>query len=846
MLNFKQIKSGAYRYKRHLEMTLVVELLGLGKKKVPRLEYGDDAACYFDGKANLIHLGLSFFHAENLKDLFEQLFYLRGHETQHYLSTTAKDWDAALNLCFRDACQALAGKVLGKPKIRLVKDEDYDRFFEELNAKGVYVSKRMIMSSAHRIINTLEDGRIELIREKKNPGFRIYRKLFRGKMWLDADIRDEEGFKEDPADLTPVERYNVIMSQVYFLATTGIYQKGFLAAYGYTDLHDEVMDLIPIISKAVLSRTCKGCMEQARILFNKYLDPIIEICKDAAEAEKFMQALANAIAQVLMNESMESTFSADPNSEEQGDGLPTQSLFGKTDLEIEVDKETFDRLKEQAEEEGEGLEGLGVTIKCSEEDTESGENGDENSGSNGNGGSGSSEDSKSEEAKEGNSGSSASGESSDEKSEKSGSTDGESDEKSGDEKESGPSDKGGSEGETEKSETESGDAKGEGDSEGNASNGEAEGKAGADSEGGTSSHDLDASKNGPEVNEGKSNKVDGSVAGEKLDAETLEQKIRDEMQAAADAPCLEYDLAEADSKMDEKFKAAAEKLNPVEPAEIDLSAVNSTYDQAVDFTESVRVYTPSDRLPYELENKGRSLKRKTEELVKNKQEPDMRFLKSGLFDTRRIDSLVMGDPAVFKKKGDPATPDVAAFILMDNSGSMGYGPGSTRNACCSAAAVIEEGFKDFMALKIAAFDAWGDYSVTHEVVKEFDEKCEANLSYNFMLHGRDGCGNKDGYSIRVATKQLAARPEKDKILIIASDGYPTEYAGGYREGVADVKMAVNEARRLGIKTIGMYMYHTENADDFAVFKDMYAPEIIFASLDQIEDEMTRILGRYFR
>ena len=150
-----------------------------------------------------------------------------------------------------------------------------------------------------------------------------------------------------------------------------------------------------------------------------------------------------------------------------------------------------------------------------------------------------------------------------------------------------------------------------------------------------------------------------------------------------------------------------------------------------------------------------------------------------------------------------------------------------------------------MPLKIAAFDASGTHYVHHEVIKEFDEVIEPNLAYNFRDLGRSGGGNKDGYSIRVATRQLMARPEKDKILIVASDGLPTCYENGNSEGCADVKEAVAEARKAGIRTIGMYMYHDQCEKDFARYQDMYGPEVLFCSLDEIEDDLTRILKRYF-
>ena len=190
-------------------------------------------------------------------------------------------------------------------------------------------------------------------------------------------------------------------------------------------------------------------------------------------------------------------------------------------------------------------------------------------------------------------------------------------------------------------------------------------------------------------------------------------------------------------------------------------------------------------------------------------------------------------------------PDVATFLLMDNSGSMGDGPGSTRYACCNAAAVIEEGFKRHMALKIASYSAFGSDSVVHEVIKEFDEVTPVSLAYNYRDYGESRGGNKDGYSIRVATSQLLQRPEKDKILIIASDGFPCCYTD-WEFGFEDTRNAVQEARRAGIKTIGMYMFHDQNEHDFEVYSNMYAPEILFASLDEIEVELELVLKRLFR
>jgi hypothetical protein len=206
----------------------------------------------------LIHIGISFFEAEDKADLFWQIHYMLGHETQHARSTTEKDWQAAHNLCFKDACEKLAKDILGKSKIRLISDADYNNFFKDLADKGVFINQDMLMDAIHYVLNTLEDGRIENIRCRKHPGFAKYRKLFRGKKWLESDIRNA-GFPTDPKAMEPGQRLEVLFQDMYYLATCSIHQKGFLATYGETELYTRVKEkLIPEISAAVLSRSCRG------------------------------------------------------------------------------------------------------------------------------------------------------------------------------------------------------------------------------------------------------------------------------------------------------------------------------------------------------------------------------------------------------------------------------------------------------------------------------------------------------------------------------------------------------------------------------------------------------------
>ena len=89
----------------------------------------------------------------------------------------------------------------------------------------------------------------------------------------------------------------------------------------------------------------------------------------------------------------------------------------------------------------------------------------------------------------------------------------------------------------------------------------------------------------------------------------------------------------------------------------------------------------------------------------------------------------------------------------------------------------------------------------HSTVKKFDEKSVGSKCYNSIQPVGIGGGNKDGYSIRVATKDLLARREAKKVLVVLSDGLPSDYNDGDKQGMNDVKEAVREARRKGVVVI---------------------------------------------
>ena len=276
----------------------------------------------------------------------------------------------------------------------------------------------------------------------------------------------------------------------------------------------------------------------------------------------------------------------------------------------------------------------------------------------------------------------------------------------------------------------------------------------------------------------------------------------------------------------------------------DLTSVQNTYNGMVTFTEKKRTYHPDQQMPVTLLARARNLKRKVEKIFKNRQGLSLRGQNKGKIDAAKVYKLAMNRMDFFKRTQRSEPFEGCVYLLLDNSGSMGNGRMSKRNYCCGAAAVIEYAFSEHVLLKETAFTAYTDYIVEHTVIKDWHEHVSSNAAWNF--YEKDSCAscNKDGYSIRVATKELLARVEKNKLLIVISDGLPSAYPGGREDGIEDVHAAVREARKAGIQVIAIYIQDDDNRREAEEFRQMYETNCITTQPEQIEAELVHILKRF--
>ena len=221
---------------------------------------------------------------------------------------------------------------------------------------------------------------------------------------------------------------------------------------------------------------------------------------------------------------------------------------------------------------------------------------------------------------------------------------------------------------------------------------------------------------------------------------------------------------------------------------------------------------------------------------------DSKNRRRGELNTNDLYKLKNRDYNIFIKRGNPRNTDYVFYILVDGSGSMS---GDKFTEALRACSVLEESLKGIANVKIVMFDYDGD--VRHRIIKGFKELNKGNASWTFSNKQRSGSCNMDGFSIRVATKELLKRNERRKILFTLSDGQPNgpyNYSGD--RGENDVTEAVLDARKNGISVFNIFFAESKRERDMNLpsFCHMYRNKgIISCAPSDISRELLRVVKR---
>lgn len=248
------------------------------------------------------------------------------------------------------------------------------------------------------------------------------------------------------------------------------------------------------------------------------------------------------------------------------------------------------------------------------------------------------------------------------------------------------------------------------------------------------------------------------------------------------------------------------------------------------------------KAPDDVRLEGKKFSKEFEEIFLNKNSGSTKNKKRGTLDTTSLWKLSVNETNIFQKKGRPNDTDYVFYMLMDGSGSMN---GEKYIEALRATSVLEESLSKFAPVKITQFDS-NHKLVNHYVIKDFDDnKKEKNYSWTFANHMKaDNC-NMDGYSIRVALAEIKKRPERKKVLIILSDGYPSG-AGCYYgdDAEKDVKNAIREGRKDNVDIFNiMFGSEKEREQMLPTFKYMYEKCIVSCGPKDITKTLLRIVKK---
>lgn len=152
---------------------------------------------------------------------------------------------------------------------------------------------------------------------------------------------------------------------------------------------------------------------------------------------------------------------------------------------------------------------------------------------------------------------------------------------------------------------------------------------------------------------------------------------------------------------------------------------------------------------------------------------------------------------LFERKVRPSgKTDLCIALLNDNSASTS----GIIDYIIATVIAMAEIFAEFqIPLYCMSFQtsAGFDAKQTHYVRWE-----NTRFERERLMHMKAGGGNFDSYSIRYMTELLCQRPEKNKLMIVTSDGEPSHYFSG-DSGIIQNTLAIEAARERKINVLGI-------------------------------------------
>ena len=660
---------------------------------------------------------------------------------------------------------------------------DFDVFVQFQKDVKDYFKKhynlRISAELGRHMLNSTEDGRIENRLVNRYPGYKKHIQLLNGIFW-------DKGVCQGQNEMTD------FLYSFTSMCVTGLKSKEWEKHYEGTEA-DELLDQMrPLMMKAIKNPSAKGCAEDTMELVEliaPYMAVLLQELKNQ-EALKEMPDMPDFQSNSPQegDDSQPGTSNSahflepdEPEKKESGDSTDEEE-GESTDEEGDESKESKSKSKSKEDEEG-------------EEDEDEGESED--------GSTGDSEDDNEEESDN----------------DSSGDSDDESDEKDGADAD------------------EDEDKKGEDNDEGEDSDEDKN----DDSKDGEQSDDKELpDESESDLPENKEN--DEEDTSPKPTPDEIEQLIQDMLENLEDEIQSEAEQAmEQGEKEAERERQMEERENKFTGHLVDKDMKG--LDKHVDFRQLDPVRKRTHDIPQEVLQRGRLINKELRKVFLNKQSYTSRNRRNGQLDMNSLWKKGVKDYNMFVKKGVPNDSSYVVNVLVDASGSMlskaSQGSHETKlSKATEATAMIEEGLRDLVPVRITYFTSlWS--TVLHSTVKDFNQSSKDTLSWS-RLPAVENAGNRDGYSIKIATREILKRPEQKKILIVLSDGLPVDPTQS--QGQKEVMEAVREARQAGVIVIAIaFGSEQEMENNKNVYKEMYQKGIIMVRPDEIHKYLSKTI-----
>lgn len=353
----------------------------------------------------------------------------------------------------------------------------------------------------------------------------------------------------------------------------------------------------------------------------------------------------------------------------------------------------------------------------------------------------------------------------------------------------------------------------------------------------TSSGDLEEEFN----TDNNSSKIDNILDNEPNMENMKEnfEKISEELQEKEDEQGINKDIeqnkiiANRDEEIENYYLGKGAAPNST----IEIEKINNKEDQVI----------KKVKLPLDIKKKAKKFNREIIEIMEERKKSLRRNQRHGMIDTNNLYRFdIFDDIDIFIKNAKTNELDTVFYFLIDGSGSMSEN--NKWKYAVETMAVLEEALRNIVKMKVVVFNtSWKN--TRHIVIKDFDDNIKnVNLIYNNYINRyiTAGGANKDGANIRIATKELEKRNEKQKILFILSDGMPSAYQYNGQFAIDDVKSGVKEARDKGIEIISIMFGSKEfRKEYYSVYKEMYEKNIISTEPSKIFSRVIRVLKDIF-